>query len=161
MKATHGRHFSAAEAGPLRNLGQYSHPHPKLGAVRGKLFLKGVLGLTSMEVSLGKMGPGAGLPFFHRHREHEELYIIVGGRGQFQIDDQVLDVREGSVIRVAPGGTTRRRTSPTSASRQPRERFRATRPRTASAWTGRSCGPRRTLIPITIEFEPRSGVTRA
>jgi len=102
MKAIHGKHFSAAEAGALRDWGQHSHPHPKLGAVRGKLFLKEILGLTSMEASLGKMGPGAALPFFHKHRQHEELYIIVGGRGQFQIDDQVLDVKEGSVLRVAP-----------------------------------------------------------
>jgi uncharacterized cupin superfamily protein len=104
MNTIHGKNFSAAEAGSLCDLGQHSHPHPKLGAVRGKLFLKEVLGLTSMEVSLGKMAPGAALPFFHKHREHEELYIIVGGRGQFQIDDQVLDVKEGSVIRVAPDG---------------------------------------------------------
>lgn len=104
MNTRHGKHFSSAETGALRDLGEHSHPHPKLGTVRGKLFLKQLLGLTSMEVSLGKMGPGAGLPFFHKHRAHEELYIIVGGRGQFQIDDQLLDVKEGSVIRVAPEG---------------------------------------------------------
>jgi mannose-6-phosphate isomerase-like protein (cupin superfamily) len=104
MKAIHGKHFSIAETGSLRDLGQHSHPHPKLGPIRGKLFLRELLGLTSMEVSLGKMGPGAALPFFHKHREHEELYIIVGGRGQFQIDDQIFDVKEGSVIRVAPEG---------------------------------------------------------
>jgi uncharacterized cupin superfamily protein len=104
MKTIQGIHFSAAEVGPWRDLGQHSHPHPKLGEVRGKLFLRKVLGLTSMEASLGRMGPGAGLPFLHRHREHEELYIFVGGKGQFQVDDQVIDVAEGTVIRVSPEG---------------------------------------------------------
>jgi uncharacterized cupin superfamily protein len=104
MKTIQGDHFTAAEAGAWKDLGQHAHPHPKLGAVRGKLFLRELLGLTSMEASLGKLGPGAGLPFLHRHREHEELYIFVGGRGQFQVDGKTLDVGEGTVIRVAPEG---------------------------------------------------------
>ena len=104
MKTIEGRNFCAADVGPLSGLGQYSHPHPKAGAVRGKLFLRKILGLTSMEASLGVLPPGAGLPFFHRHREHEELYLFIGGKGQFQVDDRILDVTEGTVIRVAPEG---------------------------------------------------------
>ena len=104
MNTTEGKNFSAADTGALRDLPQHSYRHPRAGEVRGKLFLKGVLGLTSMEVSLGVMPPGAGLPFLHKHREHEELYIFVGGKGQFQVDDRILDVTEGTVIRVAPEG---------------------------------------------------------
>jgi mannose-6-phosphate isomerase-like protein (cupin superfamily) len=104
MKTIEGKNFCAAETGALRDLGQHSHVHPKLGAVRGKLFLKKVLGLTSMEASLGILPPGVGLPFLHRHREHEELYLFVGGKGQFQVDGQVIDVTEGTVIRVSPEG---------------------------------------------------------
>jgi len=44
------------------------------------------------------------MPFYHRHREHEELYIFLKGRGQFMVDGSVVDVQEGSVIRVAPEG---------------------------------------------------------
>jgi mannose-6-phosphate isomerase-like protein (cupin superfamily) len=104
VKTIEGKHFCAAETGALRDLGQHSHVHPKLGPVRGKLFLKKVLGLTSMEASLGILPPGVGLPFLHRHREHEELYLFVGGKGQFQVDGEVIDVSEGTVIRVAPEG---------------------------------------------------------
>ena len=104
MQAKKGTHYSAAETGALHDLDQQAHPHPKLGPIRGKLFLQNLLGLTGMEVSLNKMGPGGSLPFFHRHREHEELYIFVGGKGQFYIDDEVIEVREGTVIRVAPEG---------------------------------------------------------
>lgn len=104
MKTRTGKNYSAAETGALRDLGQHAHPHPKLGPIPGKLFLKELLGLTGMEVSLGKMGPGASLPFFHRHREHEELYLFVGGKGQFYVDDDVIEVGEGSVVRVAPEG---------------------------------------------------------
>lgn len=103
-KSAEGRTFAAAEAGPWKELGKHGFVHPKLGPVRGKVFLQQVLGLTSMEVSLGVLPPGAGLPFYHRHREHEELYLFVGGRGQFQVDNRTLDVREGTVIRVSPEG---------------------------------------------------------
>ncbi len=99
-----GKNFAAAEAGPWKGLREHGFLHPKLGPVTGKLFLQQVLGLTSMEVSLGVVSAGGGLPFYHRHKEHEELYIFVGGRGQFQVDDRTLDVREGSVIRVSPDG---------------------------------------------------------
>jgi len=96
-----GKNFAAAEAGPWKGLREHGFAHPKLGPVTGKLFLQQVLGLTSMEVSLGVVPAGGGLPFYHRHQEHEELYIFVGGRGQFQVDERTLDVREGSVIRVS------------------------------------------------------------
>ena len=40
----------------------------------------------------------------HSHKEHEELYIIVSGNGEFQVDGEVFPVSEGSFIRVAPEG---------------------------------------------------------
>ena len=103
-KSAEGKHFAAAHAGAWKDLREQGFVHPKLGPVKCKLFLQKALGLTSMEVSLNLLPPGAGLPFYHRHREHEELYVFVGGRGRFQVDDQTLDVREGTVIRVSPEG---------------------------------------------------------
>ena len=44
------------------------------------------------------------MPFTHRHREHEDLYLFVKGRGQFQVDGTIIGVREGTVIRVSPQG---------------------------------------------------------
>ena len=104
METVKGANFAAVDAGRWLDLGQHGFVHPRLGNVRGKLFLKQPLGLTSMEASLGILPPGAGLPFLHRHREHEELYIFVGGKGQFQVDGKTFEVREGSVVRVAPEG---------------------------------------------------------
>ena len=31
-----------------------------------------------------------------------EVYVIVGGRGQFLVDGECIDVAEGSVLRLAP-----------------------------------------------------------
>jgi mannose-6-phosphate isomerase-like protein (cupin superfamily) len=104
MKTMKGRNYAAAETGALRDLKQHAHRHPKLGTIPGKLFLKEPLGLTGMEASIGVMPPGVGMPFLHRHREHEELYLFVGGKGQFVVDGDVIDVQEGTVIRVSPEG---------------------------------------------------------
>jgi mannose-6-phosphate isomerase-like protein (cupin superfamily) len=100
-----GRNFTVSHVGNWSELDQYAFKHPNLPhAFPGKLFLKKELKLTGMEVSLNKFPPGASMPFYHKHQEHEELYIFIKGRGQFQIDDEVIDVGEGTVIRVAPDG---------------------------------------------------------
>ncbi|MCZ8523210.1 MULTISPECIES: cupin domain-containing protein [Paenibacillus] len=90
--------YQMLEAGPFSKLD---------GAARvggGKLFLKEGLGLTGMEVSLNRLPAGASVPFHHSHRENEELYVFLSGQGQFQIDGQIIEVSEGTSIRVAPAG---------------------------------------------------------
>ena len=70
--------------------------------VRGKLFLRNFLGSVGLEMSLNVLPPGKGMPFLHKHREHDEVYVIVGGRGQFLVDGECIDVAEGSVLRISP-----------------------------------------------------------
>jgi mannose-6-phosphate isomerase-like protein (cupin superfamily) len=38
----------------------------------------------------------------HRHRTQEEIYFVVSGTLQFKLGDEILDVREGTAVRVAP-----------------------------------------------------------
>ena len=100
-----GDNFTAAHIGKWADLDKYAFKHPKLPrAYPGKLFLKKELKLTGMEVSLNKLPPGTQMPFYHKHQENEELYLFIKGTGQFQIDSQIVDVREGSVIRVGCNG---------------------------------------------------------
>ncbi len=67
-----------------------------------KQFLRDTLGLTGMEVSITAYPPNYTLPFFHSHKQNEELYIVLKGEGQMKLDDEVFDVCEGSMIRVLP-----------------------------------------------------------
>lgn len=106
LEIIEGKNFSGAQVGVLNDLDRYQFFHP-LGKGRGfpgKLFLKEPLAMTGMEVSMNKLPAGQSVPFYHQHREHEELYIFLRGKGQFLIDGNVIDVQEGSVIRVAPDG---------------------------------------------------------
>src|SRR5262245_4611563 len=102
---TKGKNYTAGNVGRLDELDQYEFPHPKLKRpARGKLFLKRPLGLTGMELSLNRLPPGAAIPFLHRHQKHEELYLFVRGKGEFQVDGEVIPIVEGTVIRVSPEG---------------------------------------------------------
>jgi mannose-6-phosphate isomerase-like protein (cupin superfamily) len=38
----------------------------------------------------------------HRHKTQEEVYFVASGTLQFKLEDEVIDVEQGSVVRVAP-----------------------------------------------------------
>lgn len=100
-----GANFAAAALGEFANLDQYRFHHPALSfEVEGKVFLNSLLALTSTEISVNKLPPRASMPFHHRHRLNEEIYIFIKGTGEFQVDDDVFAVSEGTVVRVAPEG---------------------------------------------------------
>lgn len=78
--------------------------HASVGSLKGfegKQFVKDATGATSCEISFGTLPTSAAVPFFHSHRENEENYIILAGSGKFQVNDEVFDIAEGSVVRVA------------------------------------------------------------
>ena len=78
--------------------------HVSVGSLKsfeGKQFVKDAAGETSCEISFGSLPSGQAVPFFHSHKENEENYIILSGAGKFQVNGDVFDVAEGSVIRVA------------------------------------------------------------
>lgn len=64
---------------------------------------RGAIRSRQVGVSRFTYAPGARMPFGHRHREQEEVYVIVGGSGRAKLDDEIVDVAEWDVIRVAPG----------------------------------------------------------
>jgi quercetin dioxygenase-like cupin family protein len=41
-------------------------------------------------------------PMAHSHREQEEAYVVVAGSGRVLLDDEVHDLRQWDVVRVAP-----------------------------------------------------------
>lgn len=49
--------------------------------------------------------PNAREPFAHRHREAEEIYVVLEGSGRVKLDDDVLDLAPLDAVRVSPGVT--------------------------------------------------------
>ena len=80
----------------------YTHASAgNISAFDGKSFFKDCTGATSCEISFGTLPHAAEVPFFHSHRKNEENYIILSGSGRFQVNDDVFDISEGSVVRVS------------------------------------------------------------
>jgi mannose-6-phosphate isomerase-like protein (cupin superfamily) len=101
-----GINHKAIDLGKLDELKQYSFNHPvRKTVVEGKIFTGELLHSTGAEISFTSLPPHTGHPFMHAHRKHEEIYIVIRGSGQFQVDEAVFDIREGSVIRVNPEGS--------------------------------------------------------
>ena len=53
-------------------------------------------------VSFFRYGPNHRSNMGHRHREQEEAYVVIGGAGRVKLDDEVVELRQWDVIRVAP-----------------------------------------------------------
>jgi mannose-6-phosphate isomerase-like protein (cupin superfamily) len=68
------------------------------------VFLKQLLNLSGAEISLNTLPPSTSIPFYHKHHQNEEVYIFVSGQGEFQVDNYVFPVAEGTVVRVDPDG---------------------------------------------------------
>lgn len=100
-----GTNFAVADLGLFSQLYQFTFEAPGNPIkLEGKVFLKQLLNLTSAEISLNNIPPGKSVPFYHKHRLNEEIYIFLRGKGEFQVDDCVFPVTEGTVVRVDPQG---------------------------------------------------------
>jgi mannose-6-phosphate isomerase-like protein (cupin superfamily) len=53
-------------------------------------------------VSYFRYGADYRAPFGHHHREQEEAYVVVSGSGRMKLDDEVVELRQWDVVRVAP-----------------------------------------------------------
>ncbi|HEX3910210.1 MAG TPA: hypothetical protein VHW67_05860 [Solirubrobacteraceae bacterium] len=53
-------------------------------------------------VSFFSYGPGLRSGMGHSHREQEEAYVVVGGSGRIKLDEQIVELRQWDVVRVAP-----------------------------------------------------------
>jgi uncharacterized cupin superfamily protein len=98
-----GLNFTAYETGVKNDWPAHTVELPGL-TISGKHFLKEILGLTGCEISINSMAPGADMPIYHNHIQNEEVYIFIQGKGQVQVDAEVINVQEGTIVRIAPNG---------------------------------------------------------
>jgi len=97
--------YTAIDLGDLNHLMNYSLIHPiNKQEIEGKVFLKDVTKATGSEISFNSLPSKTEQPYFHIHKKNEETYIVLKGYGFFQVDGEVFDIKEGSVVRVAPEG---------------------------------------------------------
>ena len=66
--------------------------------------LHDILNLTGAEISINKLPAGANVPFIHSHKNNEEIYGIIAGKGKVIIDDDEINLVSGDWLRISPAG---------------------------------------------------------
>jgi len=87
-----GKNFSAVSVGKVNEIIEHELP---MGAVtiQGKVFVGQAVSATGSELSFQTLVPGQDSGFLHTHKTHEELYIILKGEGQYQVDGEIFPVK--------------------------------------------------------------------
>lgn len=60
------------------------------------------LSLTGAEISINNLPAGACVPFVHAHKQNEEIYAILAGKGKAVIDGETVGLSAGDWLRVSP-----------------------------------------------------------
>ena len=60
------------------------------------------LSLTGAEISINRLPAGASVPFIHAHKNNEEIYGILSGKGKVIIDNEEIKIAAGDWIKIVP-----------------------------------------------------------
>ena len=60
------------------------------------------LGSPELGVSRFTYEPGERMPWGHRHKQQDEVYVVVAGSGRAKLGDEIIEPRAWDVLRVAP-----------------------------------------------------------
>ena len=103
-KIAQGANYAAINVGRISEIIEHELPMGPDFKIQGKVFGGQAVGAVASEFSFQTLVPGQDSGFLHTHKTHEELYFILRGEGQYQVDGEIFPVSEGSVIRVSPNG---------------------------------------------------------
>ena len=89
-----GKNYSAVSVGKMNEIIEHVLPMGPDVTIQGKVFAGQAVGATGSELSFQTLVPGQDSGFLHTHKTHEELYIILKGEGQYQVDGEIFPVSE-------------------------------------------------------------------
>src|SRR6266542_3245069 len=58
------------------------------------------LGLENSGLSYMRVAPGFRLPFGHKHKNQEEVYVLLSGSARMKIEDEVRELKPMDAVRV-------------------------------------------------------------
>lgn len=95
--------YEITEIGPLESW------HDHVGGFRpestwaGRRVVDHELTMQFIGMTANALEPGESAGYWHTHSKVEELYVFLQGRGQMGLDDEIVEVGPGSVVRVGQG----------------------------------------------------------
>ncbi len=72
------------------------------GPEREVRFARKYLDSEHLGITYQRLGPDLVAVDGHSHREQEEAYVVISGSGWAKLDDEVVELRQWDVVRVAP-----------------------------------------------------------
>jgi mannose-6-phosphate isomerase-like protein (cupin superfamily) len=69
---------------------------------RDARFARSHIGSEHVGVTRFRYAPNVHSELGHRHREQEEVYVVVAGSGRVKLDDEIVELAPWDVVRVAP-----------------------------------------------------------
>jgi len=90
-----------------KNLREVEDSAPKygIGDVQEARFARAELGAEQTGLNFLIVKPGQREAFAHRHKQAEEIYVVLAGSGRVKLDDDLVDLAPLDAVRVSPGTT--------------------------------------------------------
>jgi mannose-6-phosphate isomerase-like protein (cupin superfamily) len=66
-------------------------------------------------VTYMRLAPGFRQPGGHRHNRQEEIYILVNGSARMKVDDEVIEMKPWTAVRVPPEAMRQKEAGPEGA----------------------------------------------
>src|SRR5215218_3329458 len=87
----------------VKNLKEIEDQAPKFGFAPNLEFRVAGEPLEAKEsaISYLRVAPNYRLPFGHKHKQQEEVYVLVRGSARIKLDDEVLELGPWDTVRIA------------------------------------------------------------
>jgi uncharacterized cupin superfamily protein len=63
-------------------------------------FAREQLGLNELGPSYQRLAPNYRMPFGHKQKRQEEVYVLLSGSARLKLDDEVVELKQWDLIRV-------------------------------------------------------------
>lgn len=80
----------------LKSLGDIS--------TQSRIELHEQLKLTGAEISINELPANISIPFVHKHKENEEIYLVLEGKGTLYIDKEEIEIKKADFFKITPEG---------------------------------------------------------
>ncbi len=98
------QNYSVCDIGDFEDITQYTMENKEINLqIPAKIFLNKALNLTGAEISFGSLPAEIDYVSNHKHKENEEIYIILSGKGSIKIEEREINLQKGSIVKVKTG----------------------------------------------------------
>jgi mannose-6-phosphate isomerase-like protein (cupin superfamily) len=86
----------------IKNIKDIEDQAPKFGLSPGleARFARDSLELGEFGLSYQRLGPNFRMPFGHKHKQQEEVYVLLRGSARLKLDDEIVDLKQWDLIRI-------------------------------------------------------------